>query len=57
VVDNALFSAHNRWMIQIPRIYNIFRSKGIVGSFQASLARSDTVISAGNDSNGSKIPV
>ena len=27
VVDNELHSPNNRWMVQIPRIYNVFRSK------------------------------
>jgi AMP deaminase len=33
VVDNKLFSSNVRWLIQIPRLYNIYKQGGIVDSF------------------------
>eukprot|EP00300_Choanocystis_sp_HF-7_P035577 c495_g1_i2.p1 GENE.c495_g1_i2~~c495_g1_i2.p1 ORF type:complete len:670 (+),score=150.89 c495_g1_i2:23-2011(+) len=37
VVDNEIFSTHTRWMIQIPRLYHVFRSNGSVANFQQLL--------------------
>ncbi|XP_065828856.1 uncharacterized protein [Oscarella lobularis] len=33
VVDHNLFSERNKWMIQVPRIYTVFRKLGTIGSF------------------------
>lgn len=33
VVDNALFSPNVRWMIQVPRLYSVYRAAGRVASF------------------------
>lgn len=33
VVDNKLFSNNVRWLIQVPRLYNIYKSGGLVNSF------------------------
>ena len=33
VVDNKLFSPNVRWLIQIPRLYDVFKSTGAVKSF------------------------
>ncbi len=37
VVDNDLVSDNVRWLIQIPRLYDQFKEKGTVGSFQDML--------------------
>ncbi|CAD7963384.1 unnamed protein product [Amoebophrya sp. A120] len=34
VVDNQLFSKNNRWMIQCPRVFNVFKKLGFVETFQ-----------------------
>ncbi|KAK2741053.1 AMP deaminase [Myotisia sp. PD_48] len=34
VVDNKLFSPNVRWLIQVPRLYDVFKSSGKVTSFQ-----------------------
>lgn len=34
VVDNKLFSNNVRWLIQIPRLYNVYKAGGIVNNFQ-----------------------
>ncbi|KAI8374110.1 uncharacterized protein BYT42DRAFT_500179 [Radiomyces spectabilis] len=34
VVNNKLFSPNVRWLIQIPRLYNVYRSSGIIDSFE-----------------------
>ncbi|ODQ52262.1 AMP deaminase [Saitoella complicata NRRL Y-17804] len=33
VIDNKLFSHNIRWLIQIPRLYNIYKSSNIVSNF------------------------
>lgn len=33
VVDNKLFSNNVRWLIQVPRLYNVYYSEGIVQNF------------------------
>lgn len=33
VVDNQLFSTNNRWMIQCPRVFNVFKKIGFVKNF------------------------
>lgn len=30
VVDNKLFSEHNRWLIQIPRLYSTFKESNAI---------------------------
>jgi AMP deaminase len=37
VMGNGLNSPNNRWMIQIPRLYNIYRKAGSIKSFQDML--------------------
>ena len=34
VVDNKLFSHNVRWLIQIPRLYDIYKATGLVQSFE-----------------------
>lgn len=34
VVDNQLFSHNVRWLIQVPRLYDIYRKSGLVENFQ-----------------------
>lgn len=34
VVDNKLFSHNVRWLIQVPRLYNIYKSSGLINSFR-----------------------
>ncbi|OLL26247.1 AMP deaminase [Neolecta irregularis DAH-3] len=33
IVDNKLFSPNIRWLIQIPRLYNLYKESGIVETF------------------------
>ena len=33
VVDNKIFSNNIRWLIQVPRLYNLYKSKGIANNF------------------------
>ncbi|KAJ1984547.1 AMP deaminase [Dimargaris verticillata] len=35
VVDNKLFSHNVRWLIQIPRLYSIYRKNGIMDNYEA----------------------
>ncbi|KMU81264.1 AMP deaminase 3 [Coccidioides immitis RMSCC 3703] len=35
VVDNKLFSPNIRWLIQVPRLYDVYKSNGIVEDFDA----------------------
>ncbi|KAL7269463.1 AMP deaminase [Rhizina undulata] len=35
VVDNKLFSHNVRWLIQIPRLYDVYKSTGLIESFEA----------------------
>ena len=37
VVQNRLYSDNNIWMIQVPRLYNVYKEQGIVESFQQLL--------------------
>ncbi|KAF9362769.1 AMP deaminase [Mortierella sp. NVP85] len=34
VVDNKLFSPNVRWLIQVPRLYNVYKSAGSVENFE-----------------------
>ncbi|RYP73756.1 hypothetical protein DL771_003469 [Monosporascus sp. 5C6A] len=34
VVDNKLFSHNVRWLIQIPRLYDVFKASGLMESFE-----------------------
>jgi AMP deaminase len=34
VVDNRLFSHNVRWLIQIPRLYDVYKSSGLVDTFE-----------------------
>lgn len=33
IVNNKLFSANVRWLIQVPRLYNVYKSTELVDSF------------------------
>jgi AMP deaminase len=33
VVQNRLFSSNNMWMIQVPRLYNVYKEQGIIENF------------------------
>ncbi|EEP76599.1 AMP deaminase 2 [Uncinocarpus reesii 1704] len=35
VVDNRLFSPNIRWLIQVPRLYDVYKSNGIIDNFEA----------------------
>lgn len=37
VVQNRLYSDNNMWMIQVPRLYNVYKEQGIVETFQQLL--------------------
>ncbi|KAI9501431.1 hypothetical protein BX070DRAFT_194672 [Coemansia spiralis] len=37
VVDNKIFSSNVRWLIQVPRLYNIYKATGIVSNFEQVL--------------------
>ncbi|KAF2001253.1 AMP deaminase [Amniculicola lignicola CBS 123094] len=34
IVDNKLFSPNVRWLIQVPRLYDVFRETGLVENFE-----------------------
>ncbi|KAI3331873.1 AMP deaminase [Xylariaceae sp. AK1471] len=34
VIDNKLFSNNVRWLIQIPRLYDVYKASGLMGSFE-----------------------
>lgn len=34
VVDNKLFSHNVRWLIQVPRLYDVYKSSGLVDNFE-----------------------
>lgn len=34
IVTNKLFSEHQRWLIQVPRIFFVYRKLNLVSSFQ-----------------------
>ncbi|PWW79313.1 AMP deaminase [Tuber magnatum] len=33
VVDHKLFSHNARWLVQVPRLYNVYKSTGLINSF------------------------
>ncbi|KAJ2496017.1 AMP deaminase [Coemansia sp. RSA 1972] len=37
VVDNSVFSDNVRWLIQVPRLYNVYKATGVVESFDQVL--------------------
>lgn len=37
VVQNRLYSDNNRWMIQIPRLYDVYKAQGIIENYQQFL--------------------
>ena len=37
VLNNRIFSTNVVWLIQIPRIYNVYRSQGTLTNFQQML--------------------
>ncbi|GAB4817976.1 hypothetical protein N2152v2_005022 [Parachlorella kessleri] len=38
VVQNRLYSDNNAWLIQIPRLYNVYKEQGIIDNFEQLLA-------------------
>jgi AMP deaminase len=34
IVDNKLFSHNVRWLVQVPRLYNVYKSTNIVQTFE-----------------------
>ncbi|EFN59016.1 hypothetical protein CHLNCDRAFT_137692 [Chlorella variabilis] len=38
VVQNRLYSDNNMWMIQVPRLYNVYKEQGIIENFEQLLA-------------------
>ncbi|KAK3311182.1 uncharacterized protein B0T15DRAFT_65616 [Chaetomium strumarium] len=34
VIDNKLFSHNVRWLIQVPRLYDVYKSSGLMSSFE-----------------------
>ncbi|WBW75400.1 adenosine deaminase Ada1 [Schizosaccharomyces osmophilus] len=34
IIDNKLYSANARWLIQVPRLYDIYKKSGIVRNFE-----------------------
>jgi len=34
IVDNKLFSHNVRWLVQIPRLYNVYKATNIVTNFK-----------------------
>ncbi|OJJ46327.1 hypothetical protein ASPZODRAFT_133366 [Penicilliopsis zonata CBS 506.65] len=38
VVDNKLFSPNIRWLIQVPRLYDVYRSSGMMENFEQVIA-------------------
>jgi AMP deaminase len=39
IVDNKLFSHNVRWLVQIPRLYNVYKSTNIVTTFNDLIKR------------------
>jgi AMP deaminase len=37
VVSNDVYSDNNVWLIQIPRLYNIYKETGVIDNFQSML--------------------
>ena len=38
-LTNNVYSDHVRWLVQVPRLYDIYRSKGGVNTFQDILGQ------------------
>ncbi|EFX01540.1 AMP deaminase [Grosmannia clavigera kw1407] len=38
VVDNKLFSHNVRWLVQIPRLFDVYRASGLMGRFEQVVA-------------------
>lgn len=34
VINNKLFSHNVRWLIQVPRLYNVYKENGVVRTFE-----------------------
>ena len=34
IVDNRLFSPNVRWLIQVPRLYDVYKASGTVDNFE-----------------------
>ncbi|KAJ3200950.1 AMP deaminase [Entophlyctis luteolus] len=46
VVDHKLFSENVRWLVQVPRLYNVYKSQNILQNFQQLLQTANNVIIA-----------
>lgn len=46
VVDHKLFSSNVRWMIQVPRLYSIYKASGQIKNF-AEMLRSQSTMKKG----------
>lgn len=44
VFDNKLFSSNVRWMIQIPRLYSVYKKAGIINTFQDMISNFFTAL-------------
>lgn len=47
VVDNNLFSNNVRWLIQVPRLYDVYKSNGTVDNFEQVIQSTCRVMSEG----------
>ena len=45
IVDNKLFSHNVRWLVQIPRLYNVYKSTNIVSNFEDIIKSTSTPVS------------
>ena len=43
-MDNNLFSANVRWLIQVPRLYNVYKSKNSVKNFEEVIASKENLV-------------
>lgn len=34
VINNKLFSHNVRWLIQVPRLYNVYKENGVIKTFE-----------------------
>jgi len=48
IVDHGLFSYNVRWMIQIPRLYDIYKEAGITKSFEELISSTSILLPSSN---------
>ena len=46
VINNKLLSHNVRWLIQVPRLYNVYKQAGQVQSFE-DIVKSESTVEAG----------